>query len=828
MSEASHIHESQGRSPCLPLVIALGAGIAFDHAWSLPRVGLFAAAGVSLFSLVLCRDFQRPARVAVLLILFATIGALSHRTSWSDRSERSVTRLLAGSQDEESRLVRLVGTVASHPVVERRRDAGRKAAWPVEDRSRMTVNCEALIDSVGATLPITGQIQLTVSGHIVDVSVGDQIQVVGWMKRPGRARNPGGFDAERFLRLKRIDAVMHVDHPNAVRHIEVSGLHLSRVLGRFRDRISYQFAEHLSDENLAVGKAMLLGDRTAIPVETRDAYAASGAMHILAISGLHVGILAALLLTIFRVLGVSMTLSAIIVIGVVWLYAALTSFGPPVVRASLFVTIWSFATVQMKRTSLLNVVAATALLLLMWNPMWLFDVGARLSFLAVLGMSWSLRVFQPLQRGLSQIAETIWMGSLLHSIASVQLLGFGIWVFTAPMIAAEFQIVSPVGFLLNVVLLPLTTVVMWAGYLFFAACGAVPQVAELLALFFGAGLSLVNWLVLVAASWKLGHFSTPYLPTWWLCGLYLLLLTSLVSQRLPRVRVASILAAWCIAGLAFGSVTDSAIAGELRMVVLDVGHGGAVLIEAPNGQSLLFDCGSMEDDRRAAEAVWNELRARGRSSLDAIIISHADLDHCNNAPAVLRGGPVGAVLVARSFLDFEQPVVVETCETARSENVPIRLIAAGDALKLDAEVSIEVLHPPDRPPGDDDNANSIVLRIEAAGRTLLLTGDVEGFGQEELMANHPSSSCDVVLAPHHGGLKANTARFAVWADADAVLVSCGQRVNAAALEATYPNAQLHFTSRTGALLARIARTGELIIEPAVPARNARAGVAQAD
>ncbi len=810
--DTSDTNETAGRCPCLPVVAAFAAGIVADHTWHLPRALVFAMAGILLVSLALGRRASRALRVASLLLLVATLGAASHHTAWSDRGTDSVARLLRA----ENRLVRLTGTVATHPAVERRRDAGRKAAWPLDDRTRVIVECESVVsDSSDVPRRLTGQIQLTTAGHLIGIGVGDRIEITGWLGRPGRARNPGGFDAERYLRLRRVDAFLYADHPDAVRHLAVSGFRPIRAINRLREHVGYQFAEHLSHENAAIGAAMILGDRSAIPVEVRDAYVASGAMHILAISGLHVGILAACVLVGLRLLHVSTSTAAITVAAIVWLYAALTNFGPPVVRASVFFTIWALGTVLLRRTSLLNVATVTALLLLLWNPLLLFDVGAQLSFLAVLGMSWSRQMFPAAKQLLTYSEESSRITKVARPIISAQILGFGIWLFTAPLIAAEFQIVSPVGFLLNVVLLPLATAVMWAGYAFFGACLAVPIAAGPPGMLFDLGLSGVNWLVITAGEWNLGHFATSSPPTWWLCGFYSLLFVGLVRPRWfgRRLRAGSVLLVWGACGLVVGWIPTAADEPELRVVVLDVGHGGAILIEAANGRTLLFDCGSMEDDRRAADAVWREMRERGRISLDAAVISHADLDHCNNAPALLRGGPVGSLLVARSFLDFEQRVVEETCEAAREARVPIRLIAAGDRLSLDPNVSISTLHPPDRPPGDDDNANSIVLRIEFAGRTLLLTGDLEGSGQEEVMAEHATRSYDVVIAPHHGGLKANTPRFSEWSNPREVVVSCGDRVNATALSGIYPASQLHFTSRTGAVIVEFDADGAVSIEP---------------
>jgi competence protein ComEC len=809
--EPSPANNTRDRSPCFPALIALSSGIACDHAFLLSHWLLFAAGGSLVIASLLIRTKRRAWSVAAVLGLLAITGAASHHVAWSDRGVNSITRYLR----DEPQLVRITGIVASNPSVDRRRDAGRKAAWPLDDRTRLTISATS-IGSADATAdrPVTGTVQITTAGHVIDVGAGDEIEVVGWLRKPGRARNPGGFDADRFLRLKGIDAALHADHPEAVRRIASGGIAASRLLGRFRERLGYQFAEHLSTENAPVGIAMILGERTAIPDEVRDAYMATGAMHVLSISGLHVGILATFLTFLLRLTRLSPAMSLMLVTGLIWSYAALTDWGPPVLRASIFCTIWAAAAVLYRRSSLLNIASVTAVMLLLWNPLLLFDVGARLSFLAILGMAWSLRMFPNACRLGGLVDEGFSTATVLRSVLAAQVLGLGIWLFTAPLIASDFEIVSPVGFLLNVVLIPLATVVLWSGYAFLAACVLVPALAGFFGSVFDAGLACVNWLVALAAEWDLGHLSLPGPPAWWLAGFYLLLFASLIRPDWlgRRLRMLSLLVGWCLVGLVVPSHVMRGDRPPLEIVVLDVGHGGAMLIASADGPCILFDCGSMEDDRRVADAVWRTLRARGRSALDAVIVSHADLDHCNNVPALLKGGPVGTVLIARSFLNFDQRVVEETIDAAKSAGVPIRLVAAGDRLRLRPSVSARILHPPDRPPGDDDNANSIVLELACADRRILLTGDLEGAGQEEVIASVEPSGFDVVAAPHHGGLKANTPRFAEWARPGAVIVSCSDRVNVAALTQIYSGSSLYLTSQLGALTIALDSDGTLAID----------------
>ena len=111
------------------------------------------------------------------------------------------------------------------------------------------------------------------------------------------------------------------------------------------------------------------------------------------------------------------------------------------------------------------------------------------------------------------------------------------------------------------------------------------------------------------------------------------------------------------------------------------------------------------------------------------VISHADIDHFNGAAGLMESVPVGRLLVSQQFLDFRQPAVKVLCDASAECGVPIKLVREGDRLRLGDDVAITVLHPPFGHPHSDDNANSIVLLIEYAGRRILLTGDLDGSGQ---------------------------------------------------------------------------------------------------
>jgi competence protein ComEC len=240
-----------------------------------------------------------------------------------------------------------------------------------------------------------------------------------------------------------------------------------------------------------------------------------------------------------------------------------------------------------------------------------------------------------------------------------------------------------------------------------------------------------------------------------------------------------------------------------------VGHGGAVLVEFPGGRTLLYDAGALDDPDRAAEAVQNCLWSRGRDGVDAIVISHADLDHYNAVPELVGSIPVGRVFAARSFLHLDQPEVAAACEAITAAGVPLQIVGRGDRLDVEPAAAVTILQPDFDQQFSTDNASSIVLLVEFAGRRILLPGDLEDDGLDHLLEG-PPLDVDVLLAPHHGSLNANRPDLAAWAAPEHVVVSRGHFEGLPRLREVYgERAAVYATAEQGATTFEIGPDGQL-------------------
>jgi competence protein ComEC len=249
-------------------------------------------------------------------------------------------------------------------------------------------------------------------------------------------------------------------------------------------------------------------------------------------------------------------------------------------------------------------------------------------------------------------------------------------------------------------------------------------------------------------------------------------------------------------------------------------------LESPTGETVLYDAGALGAPEYATQSIASYLWHRGIQRIDGIVISHADVDHYNAVPGLLGRFRVGAVYVSPMMFEGARmpgdgPNALR--EAIRAAGVPMREIWSGDRLRVGRELTLHVLHPPWQGVVGSDNANSVTLAVESGGRRVLLPGDLESPGIEDVMAEIPYD-CDVLLAPHHGSRRSDPPGFAAWSTPEWVVISGGGGDEVLSVVQTYQlaGASVARTSDRGTVQFSI-RAGELKIATWLPPNRRPAG-----
>lgn len=811
------------RSPIVAVAVSFAVGICLETWWPVSLLSWWVVLAAAWGGWLIA--FRRRRMAAAWLLCFACVAAGGLRQHWFLTITTADNIALFARETPQP--VRLTGTVTSQPVVIPRKKHAFPSTIPEYDRTLCEIDCRTLLSGDTATTT-SGTVRLQITGHAPHIGVGDEVEVVGLLSQPVGRRNPGGFDFRDYLHSQGIDAMLRTDYPDAVQTVKPAGLWWQplQFAADIRNECSDVLTANLSPGNAPVAAALLLGDRRDVTDDQRNAFAQSGTMHFLALSGLHVGILATLLWGICRLFRFPAAWTTVVILSCLIGYTFINEARLPVIRATVMAAVILIGQPWHRRARLGNSLALAALVLLLWNPAQLFEVGPQLSFLAVVAIVALMRLktetaakpqeeeqYEP-QDLRSERFEQFrrWAHAPLNKIGDALLITAGIWLIVAPLIAARFHMVSPVGLVVNVLLMPLVIVVLWCGYALLFCGMLLPPLAPVFGYLFDSGLSLFLAIVDNAQRLRWGHQHVPGPADWWLLGFYALLVAAIFGGAKFGMRRWGTrgLLCWCVLGLAVAVIPHKT--PQLRCTFFSVGHGSAILVELPNGRTLLYDAGQLHDAGRTERIIENGAWELGIARLDAVVLSHADVDHFNAVPGLLDKLPVDGVYVSPSLLDTRQPAVAALCDAIFDSDIPLHSLGTDDQLLLDDDVNIRVLVPAGDVRGGSDNANSLVLAIEYRERVILLTGDLEGEGLLALFAT-PSLDVDILASPHHGSLAANTLDLAAWCRPRWVIASGGRQSPTAALREIYgPGATVLSTWTSGAVTVTIDDTGKIDVK----------------
>ncbi len=501
---------------------------------------------------------------------------------------------------------------------------------------------------------------------------------------------------------------------------------------------AYRTIGRLYGARAPVVGALVLNARGAMDPDVRDQFAQSGLVHILSISGFHVGLLAAWIVLITRAAGLSRARALAVGAAAGTLYVAFLGWPAPATRAAALAGLLALGYARQRQVQANSLLAASCLVVMLVDPWSVLDLGAWLSAAALWGAMtfsrWSDRA----------IGEGFWPRTLFSSI--------GATLATAPLTAATLGAVAPVGIALNFVAIPVAAVGVPGVLASLLAAPVWPGLAAALAA--GAGLTLhgLELLARFGAAVPGGHAVTePGLgAAWpWALALAMTLWALARNTRTEAVRRAALLVAAASWVFLVGRALPAADATSgLTLDFLDVGQGDGALIRTPGGHWLAVDAGPLLGAADAGRRVVAPFLARhGVHRLAALIVSHAHADHVGGAAFVLRRIPTDVVIEPGEL--YDDPAYAGFLEAVAQTGVPWKAGRAGAAFVLDG-VRFTLLHP-DTTWTDwhaDLNEDSIVLKVEYGAFSALLAGDA-GLAAEARLAGHVGR-VDLLKVGHHG------------------------------------------------------------------------------
>lgn len=754
------------RRPVLPLVVVFLSGIGAAELAVLPAPVWLISAPLAAGLALLCALLDRP-RLATLflLLLFFALGAgrleVERRLLPSNHVDRLPEEMLEEPLWIEGIVVSPTDPLAGEP----------RGAESAAGRIRILLDLQGIWPE-GREIEVRGRARLTLLQPQMVPAYGDRIRGLVKLRRPRGYLNPDGFDYPLHLRTLGVTLEGWVGEGDILERRGTGGGSIVHAWAyALRTRMIRAVNQLLPPDQASLLVAVTLGERSGIPRRVNEAFLGSGTYHIIAISGLNVSLIAGALFFLLRGFRVPLRLSASVSMGLITFYAALAGGSPSVVRAAVMADVYLLAVVLDREADPLNTLALSALALLLWQPLFLWDVGFQLTFVA----TWAILVAVG-RVPLGRLPAAWRWGAASFALSVAAFLG------TAPILASTFHRISPVSILANLPIVPLSGILTGAGMLFAILATVIPQSLGLFAALIGF---LINLLVNLAhwfARLPLASVQVfPPSPAMTVC--YYVALCALIfgaGRRWPRwVALSATLALVMLIGVRLLPDRGSE---RLRVTVIDVGQGDAVFLELPGGRTILIDGGGLFDDRFdiGEQVVVPFLLSRWIAHLDLVVLSHPHPDHLNGLAAVLRHFPVGAVwdggqrVASPSYLWFE--------EVLRHKRIPHKILQAGYRTSEFDPIEIAVLHPPTtllrgspRGRSSDVNSNSLVLLLRYRDVRILLPGDIEQEAERRLLEQRTDLSAQVLKVPHHGGRTSSSLPFLERVRPTVAVVSAGHR-----------------------------------------------------
>jgi competence protein ComEC len=593
----------------------------------------------------------------------------------------------------------------------------------------------------------------------------DKWQLIVRLKRPFGYQNPGGFDYEAWMFQNKIDAKGYVRKSKLNKLIQEQRSIFS--FTRTRYILKHEIQSIIKSKNRSIILALLIGDKSEISQTQWQVFRKTGTSHLIAISGLHIGLIAGLVFFITRWLwgyysfGIekipSPKIAAIFAIISAVIYSALADFSLPTQRALIMLCVIMSSILFDVRAQSWKTLAIALFLVLIISPFAVMNPGFWLSFFAV-GL---ILYFSQLNK--SKMTSVIYNWSLIQFVISLGLLPLVLLFFN------ESSIISPVA---NFIMVPVFSFII-VPLVFLAGCVILifPYVSHLILMLVTFFLDKLWIFLKYLADLQFSTIQINYLPL----SVFIFICVGTVLLLLPRKFPTKYLALVFFMSLFFIKV-EKPETNTVKITLLDVGQGLSVVVQTQQ-HVLVYDTGPRysESFNTGKVVVMPFLKSRGISKIDMIIISHSDNDHIGGLKSIVNTINVGKILSS---------VPKKVKLNLKIKNTPsIDYCNSGSSWKWDG-VKFEIFHPGIDSSLKNNNASCVLkvsivasnLREMNSGNSILLTGDIEAEAEYEIIEKQKQTiSANIIIAPHHGSKTSSTDEFINIINPEYVLYPVGYR-----------------------------------------------------
>ncbi|NLY46170.1 MAG: DNA internalization-related competence protein ComEC/Rec2 [Tissierella sp.] len=691
------------------LIVPLIMGVLFSHYFEINRYFIFILLSFVIVALIY-NIIKNAINQRVILVLFFLLGIFIGING--DRS------LLINNIDKRLDYMGIVEETIKGE------DDFNKYIVSVDYADNKSIMKEKII------LNVTGNDRL----HI-----GERIYFSGELRLPKENTNPRLFNYRLNLKTEKIHTTMSIKgHSITVINSENIALKY-RLKSKFTDTIVNTFNTYLSEKNASLMTGIFLGQSSYLSSEDIDVYRDMGLAHLLAVSGLHIGIISGFISFVLSNLGIKRRINIIITLSTIWIYGYLIGFPPSILRSSIMFTILYYSQLIHEPYDSINSLSLAMFILLIINPYYIFNLGFQLSFAA----TFSILIFTPrIRQGFYPFKNKI-----TQSLSSI----LGVQIGLLPFQAYYFNNINLISLIANLIIIPIISFSLILGFLmiiFTNLHGINGLIGIILENLLNIEGIMLNWLNGI----NINSFKvfSPEIITGIIFYIILFIIFDLINiKKLDKIMV-KVVAVYLIL-LTMINIYSIINDKSTELHFIDVGQGDSILIRTKRADYLMDTGGSFFGDYNIAEGITIPyLEKLGINKLEGLFITHFDADHSQGVPLILD------ILDVRYLFSTYLPDDEEMLNSIKSSDAKSIILKENDKLKLDDSITLDIIWP--NTSNLDSNNSSMVSILRTNGTNILLTGDIEREA-EYLIKDKIIDDIHIIKVPHHGSNTSSTDEF---------------------------------------------------------------------
>ena len=613
---------------------------------------------------------------------------------------------------------------------------------------------------------------------------GDKIYINGEFESPNIARNYGGFSYRDYLKTKKVYGIVNSSYEN-IKIIKSNNVNIiSRMANNLSNKIIENVDKVFSEKEAGLLKGILIGNKDTLDESIQENFKNSNLSHLLAVSGAHVSYIILGITNIFGKAKISKRISKIITILILLFFILLVGGTPSATRACIMAIYTIVATLVYRKPSSLVNLSLSLIIILMYNPYLIFDIGLQLSYGGIIGIILFADRFIKSKENDSEKLNKL--KKIIDYIKQMFIVSISANIIILPIMAYNFNTISLTFFISNILAGPILGMVVILGFIYVIISIMFSPLANFLSIILNI---LLKILILIADVSAKIPFSKIYVKTpsivfivfYYLCVCLFLWIISknkkykFEKRFISKIKSKKIISILIIIVLLFQIIKINS--NNFTIYFIDVGQGDSILITTVYRKNILIDGGGSENFDVGEQTLLPYLLDRGVTKLHYCIISHFDTDHVGGILSILEKIKIEKIIISKQGENSEN--YQEFLEKVKNKKIKVILVKKGDVLKIDKNTKIEILWPKEEQITQNIlNNNSIVANLIYNNFSMLLTGDIEQIAEEEILREYKNTDklkSTVLKVAHHGSKSSTIQEFLEAVNPKIALIGVGAK-----------------------------------------------------